>query len=91
MTKHILICKIQREKARCTISCHILYNTNYFLATPEAKAMLELAKKGDYKNLHLVNLDRRYPGDNDKDTKIPDVKHIIFISDYSISERTTST
>ena len=40
---------------------------------PEAEAMLELAEKGDYKSLHLDNLDKKYLSNNDKDTEIPDV------------------
>lgn len=53
--------------------------------------MLEPAKKGDYKSLYLDNFDRKYLGNNDKDTEMPDVKHITPISNYSISECITST
>ena len=53
--------------------------------------MLKPAEKSDYKSPHLDNFDRRYPGGNDEDTEIPDVKHITPISDPSISERITST
>ena len=48
--------------------------------------MSKLAEKSDYKSLHLDNLDRRYLGNNNEDTEMPDVKHII-----PISECTTST
>lgn len=91
MTKHISACKVQREKARRTVLRNTLYNTNYFSATSKPKAMLEPAKEGDYKSPYLDNLDRRYSGDNDENTEMPDVKHITPISDHSISERTTST
>lgn len=58
---------------------------------PKAEAMLELTEEGDYKNPYLDNLNRRYLGDNDKDTEMPDVKHIIPISNHSINKCTTST
>ena len=91
MTKHVLACKIQQEKAHHIVSCNTSYNTNHFPAMPEAKAILKLAEKGDYKILHLNNLKRRYPVDNDEDSEISDVKYITPISDLSISERITST
>lgn len=43
--------------------------------------MLKPNKKRDQKSLHLANLDKKYSGNNSKDTKMPDVKQIIPISD----------
>lgn len=64
MTKHILACKINQGKARCTILRDIPYNTNHFPASPKVKAILESTEKGDYENLHLANFDRRYSDKN---------------------------
>lgn len=72
-----------------TILYNIPYNTDYFPATLGMEAMLELIEKGDYKNLHLNNLENRYLVNNDEDIEIPDIKHIILISSFSISKRTT--
>lgn len=52
----------------------------------EAKTMLKLTKKGDYESSHLDNFDKRYSSNNDKDTEIPDIKHITSITDYSINK-----
>lgn len=57
---------------------------------PKAETILEPTEEGDYKSPHLDNLNRRYLGNNNKDREMPDVKHIIPISNHSISERTTS-
>lgn len=58
---------------------------------PKTEAMLEPIEEGDYKIPYLDKLNRKYLGDNDKDTEMPDVKHIILISNHSINECTTST
>ena len=41
--------------------------------------------------MHLDNFDKKYFGDSDKDTEMPDVKHITTINNPFISERTTTT
>lgn len=56
----------------------------------EIKARLEPTKKSNYKSLHLANLDRKYLGNNNKNTKILNIKHITPINDLSISECITS-
>lgn len=76
---------------RHTISNDTAYNINHFQATPEVKAILEPIKEGNHKSPHLANFDIRYLGDSNKDTEMPDIKHIIPISNLFISERTTST
>ena len=53
--------------------------------------MLKLAEEGNYKSPHLDNLDRKYPGDNNNDTEMPDVKCITPINELFISKCTTST
>lgn len=51
--------------------------------------MLEPIKKGDYKNPHLANFNKRYLGDNDENTEMPDIKYITSINNFFISECTT--
>ena len=58
---------------------------------PEAKAMLEPAEENNFKDPNLDNFDRKYLGDNDENTEMPNVKHIIPISEHSIGEHTIST
>lgn len=43
--------------------------------------MLDLTRKGNHKSPHLANLNKRYPDDNDENTKISDINHITPISD----------
>lgn len=57
----------------------------------EVKAILELAKKSDYKNPYLNTLNKRYLDDNNKDIEMLDIKYIISISNYFINKYTTST
>lgn len=57
----------------------------------EVKTILELAEKGNYMSLHLDNFDKKYPGNNNKDTKMPNIKYITPIIDHFISKCTTST
>lgn len=57
----------------------------------EAKTILELTEKIYYKSPHLANHDRKYLDNNDKNTKMPYIKHIIPISHFSISEYIIST
>lgn len=85
MAKHISAYKIQKETSCYIILHNTLYNTNHFLGILEAKIILEFIKKDNYKNQHLANLDRRYLGDDNDDTKILDVKEMIPISDLFIS------
>lgn len=89
IAKNILVYKIRQKKAYYIVLCNILYNINYFLATPKAKAMLEPIEKSDYKSSHLANLNKKHLSDNNEDTKIPDIKQMILINDSFISERTT--
>ena len=89
--KHVSAYKVQQRKARCTVLRDTLYNTNHFPETSEAEAILEPVEKGDYESPHLDNFDKKYPGNNDENTKMQDVKHITPISDLSISDCTTST
>lgn len=74
-----------------TIPHEAPYNTNHFSVIPKAKTMSELMEKSDYKNVHLDYLNRRYLGNNDEKTEIPDIKYIRPINNYSINECTTST
>lgn len=53
--------------------------------------MLEPAKKDDYKSPHINIFDKKHLSNNDENMKMPDIKHIIFINDHFISERTIST
>lgn len=71
-----------------TVSRNIIHNTNYFSVTPEAKAILNQVKKSYYKNPHLNNFDKRYSRDHNKNTKMLNIKYIISINNYSISEYT---
>lgn len=64
MTKHILAYKINQEKVYCTILYNILYNTNYFSVLSKVKVILKLTEKNNYKNLYLVNFNRRYLNKN---------------------------
>lgn len=91
MAKYILLYKIQQEKARSIILCNTPYNTNYFPAILKAKTILELTQKSNYKSLYLANLDKKYPGDNNENTEILDIKYIISISDSFINQYTTFT
>ena len=50
--------------------------------------MLKLTEEGNYKSLHLDELDTKYPNDNNEDKKMPNIKHITHISDHFINERT---
>lgn len=52
----------------------------------KAEVILESTKKADYKNAHLDNLDKKYLVDNNKNTKMINVKHIIPISSFSINK-----
>lgn len=91
ITKHISVFKIKWGKVFCIVLRNTSYNTNHFLAIPEAKAILEPAKKIDYKNLYLDNFNRKYLRDNYKDTKMLVIKHITPISVYFISKYTIFT
>lgn len=53
--------------------------------------MVKAIEKDKQKSRQLANFNRRYVDDNDKDIKMPDVKHMAFIDDAFISERTTFT
>lgn len=55
------------------------------------EAMLEPTEEYNYESSHLVNLYRRYLGNNDENTEMPDVKHMTLINDPFRSDRTTST
>ena len=57
---------------------------------PKAGAILEPAKKSDYKSPHLDTVDKRYPSDHDENTKMPDTKHITPKSDHFISTQSMS-
>lgn len=48
--------------------------------------MLKLIEKNNYKNLYLANFNKKYLDDNDKNTKMPDTKYIIFINDPFINK-----
>ena len=52
---------------------------------PKIKAKLEPAEKIDYKCPHLDNLNKKYPGNNNEDTEMPDVKQITPINYLSIN------
>ena len=91
INNHILAYKVQQRKLHYTIQCNTPYNTNHFSERPKAEAIAKPVEKNNYKSLHLNNLDRRYLGNNDKNTQMADVKHITPISDLSISKHTTCT
>lgn len=59
---------------RYIIPYNTLYNTNHFLAILETKAIFELTEKSNYKSPHLINFDRKYLGNNIKNTKILNIK-----------------
>lgn len=42
---------------------------------PKTKVILEQIEENHYYNLYLDNFDRKYLVDNNKNTKIPDIKH----------------
>lgn len=90
ITKYISVYKLQQKKMRLIVSRDTHNNINHFSAIPKTDAILEPTQKGNQKNLYLANLDRRYPGNNDKDMEMPDVKHITSICDSYISERISS-
>lgn len=57
----------------------------------KAKAILESTKEVNYKSVHQDNLDKRYLIDNEENTKMVDIKYIIFINDSLISKHIIST
>lgn len=56
----------------------------------EVKAILEPIEKGNYKNPHWNNLDKKYSMKNDENIRMPDIKHITFISYLFINKCTIS-
>lgn len=90
MAKHIQHIKYNK-KTHYTILCNTLYNINNFLEKLKAETILELINKNNYKNLHLANLDKKNLSNNNKDTKISNIKYITLINKSFISKYITST
>lgn len=91
MAENNLACKVQKEKASRTVSCNTPYNIKHFLVSQKVEAMLKLTEEANHESPHLAKFDRRYLVENDKNTEMLDVKHILPIRELSIGERIIST
>lgn len=74
-----------------TVLYNTLSNANHFLVMLKVETKLRATKKDDYKSLHLDNFVQRYLFNDDKDTKMLDIKYIILIDDPFISKHISFT